>query len=272
MTSYAHLVWIPVGALVGFLASFLFGDLILLPVDLYYLIYFVVIAAFFILYVRKTALDVRVWISRRLGWAVLLGILGGLVLMQGVLARPETPQLSGGMLGWALFWRGLAYGSIDGILLVAFPWIVVWRAFGAEEGAWSLRIGAGITAWIAILLITTAYHLGYRDFRSEQIVQPNIGSTIGAVPTILSGNPAASMLSHLFLHVTAVVHSPETDLFLPPHRDSSPVSHALAVESGYPPPPPSLSLLAPPPPAPPVPPELESPDSEVPPPSPVGLN
>jgi hypothetical protein len=50
-------------------------------------------------------------------------------------------------------------------------------------------------------------------------MEPNIGSTIGAVPTLLSANPVASPLSHVFLHVTAVLHSPETDLFLPPHRD-----------------------------------------------------
>lgn len=51
------------------------------------------------------------------------------------------------------------------------------------------------------------------------IAQPNIGSTIGAVPTLLTANPVASPISHVFLHVTAVIHSPETDLFLPPHRD-----------------------------------------------------
>jgi hypothetical protein len=47
---------------------------------------------------------------------------------------------------------------------------------------------------------------------------PNIGSTIGAVPTLLSGNPVASTISHVLMHVTSVLHSPESDLFLPPHR------------------------------------------------------
>jgi len=34
----SHLLWIPAGALVGFGASLVFGDLLTLPVDLYYLI------------------------------------------------------------------------------------------------------------------------------------------------------------------------------------------------------------------------------------------
>jgi hypothetical protein len=219
MTSLRHLAWITVGALVGFLASFFFGDVILLPVDLYYLVYFAIVLGFLGFYAKRTELKVREWISRRLGWAVALGVLGGLALMQGVLARPATAPLSGGMLAWALAWRGLAYGAVDGLLLFAFPWIVVWRALRAEEGGWGRRVGAGGLAWIAILLVTTTYHLGYRDFRSPRILQPNIGSSIGAVPTILSGNPVASALSHVFLHVTAVIHSPETDLFLPPHRN-----------------------------------------------------
>jgi len=41
----------------------------------------------------------------------------------------------------------------------------------------------------------------------------------GWVPTLVTASPVASPVAHLFLHVTAVLHSPETDLFLPPHRE-----------------------------------------------------
>jgi len=40
MNNPGHLKWIVLGALVGFGASFIFGDLITLPLDLYYFIYF----------------------------------------------------------------------------------------------------------------------------------------------------------------------------------------------------------------------------------------
>jgi hypothetical protein len=227
MKTVSHLLWIPAGAAGGFLASFIVGDLILLPVDLYYLIYFGIVLGFVAIYTKTTGLDLRKWTTRRLAWGLALGALGGLVLMQGVLVRPATEGLTGATLVWALAWRGVAYGLVDGLLLLAFPWIVVWRALNAEDGGWPRRAGAGALAWIAILLVTTTYHLGYGEFRSARIAQPNIGSTIGAVPTIVSGNPAASVLSHVFLHVTAVIHSPETDLFLPPHRDAR---HGQAVD------------------------------------------
>jgi len=76
-----------------------------------------------------------------------------------------------------------------------------------------------VLAWIAVLLLTTTYHLGYADFRTHKIVQPNIGSTIMALPTLLAANPMASPISHIFLHTSAVIHSPHTGLFLPPHRE-----------------------------------------------------
>jgi hypothetical protein len=218
-STLSHLGWIPAGALVGWFAAFVFGDLMTLPVDLYYLTYFGIVLGFVAFYVRRTGLELRSWISRRLGWAVALGILGGVALMQGVLTRPETPAVSGAMLAWAVVYRGVIYGAVDGILLIAFPWIVTWRAFDAEHARWGVRVRASAVALLAILLITTTYHLGYRDFRSSKIMMPNLGSLIGAVPTLVTANPVASAISHVGMHVTSVLHSPDSDLFLPPHRE-----------------------------------------------------
>jgi hypothetical protein len=212
-------VWIPAGAIVGFLASFLLGDMITLPVDLYYLLYFSVVLGFLAWYVRRTGLDLSLWLSRRLPLAITLGLLGGVVLMRAVLARPETPQLEGAALAWAIAFRGVAYGAVDGLLLFAFPWVVVWRALAAERGGWARRIRASGVAFVAMLIVTTAYHLGYRDFRSAKILMPNVGSAIAAVPTLVAANPLSSTLSHVVMHVTSVVHSPGSDLFLPPHRE-----------------------------------------------------
>lgn len=215
----SHLLWIPAAATVGFGASFVFGDILTLAVDLYYLIYFAIVLGFLAFYARRTELDVRSWASRRLLWGIVLGVLGGFVLMRGVLARPPTARLSGAELWWAVVWRGLVYGGVDGSLLLAFPWLVAWRTFEADRRRFGAKLGTAVVAWAGILLVTTAYHLGYRDFRSRKILQPNLGSTIGSVPTLVTANPVASTLSHVFLHVTAVLHAPETELFLPPHRD-----------------------------------------------------
>jgi len=157
----------------------------------------------------------------RLGWGNVLGLVVGAVMVMNVVSRPETEQLTGVMLAWAVLWRGVVYGAVDGLLLFAFPWIVTWRAFGAESAPLRRKLAATIAAWISTFFVTTVYHLGYSDFRSRKIVQPNIGSAIMAVPTLVAANPVASPIAHVVMHVAAVLHSPSTELFLPPHRGSA---------------------------------------------------
>ncbi|MGK7395130.1 MAG: hypothetical protein ACNS62_11200 [Candidatus Cyclobacteriaceae bacterium M3_2C_046] len=215
----SHLLWIPAGGAVGFIASWVFGDLLRLPLDIYYLIYFFIVTTFLFFYVKRTNFDLRKWISNNLIWGIILGIIVGFLMLKNVLSRPATDQFTGFTLWWEILWRGVIYGLVDGILLFSFPWIVTWRAFKAKSKKIWGKVGIGAIAWLFTLLITTAYHLGYADFRSKKIIQPNIGSVITSVPTLFTANPIASPISHVFLHVTAVVHSPETDLFLPPHRE-----------------------------------------------------
>jgi hypothetical protein len=139
--SGAHMLWIPVGQVVGFLAALVFGDVLTLPVDVYYLVYFALVIGFFGLYVKTTHLDLGRWISRRLALGIVLGLTVGAVMLRNVLSRPETAHLEGAMLWWAILWRGVVYGTVDGILLFAFPWIVTWRAFDAESRGLGTRWG-----------------------------------------------------------------------------------------------------------------------------------
>ena len=218
MNNPGHLKWILLGVLVGFGASFVFGDLITLPLDLYYLIYFGIVVAFFTIYIKKTQLNLKEWFSRRWVWGILLGLVFGALMVQNVLSRPVTEKFTGPYLAWLIFWRGLIYGAIDGLLLSVFPWMVTWRAFDVEKKPLGKKIAFGFLAWFFILVLTTAYHLGYADFRSKKMIQPNIGNTIISVPTLVSGNPIGSPMVHAIMHITAIIHSPKTELFLPPHR------------------------------------------------------
>jgi hypothetical protein len=219
MSRPSHLVWLLYGVIVSFGASFVFGDLLTLPVDLYYLIYFSAIIGFLVLYIKRTGLNVREWISNRLWWGILAGLIIGALMVQNVLSRPATKQFTGAYLVWMIFWRGIIYGSIDGLILYTFPWLVTWRSFNVRNKPMVKKIIFGALALAFILLMTTTYHLGYRDFRSKKIIQPNIGSAIMSIPTLVTVNPLASAITHVIMHVSAVVHLPETELFLPPHRD-----------------------------------------------------
>ncbi len=219
MNNPGHLIWIALGALVGFGSSFIFGDLLTLPVDLYYLVYFGITITFFSIYIKKTRLDPEEWFSRRWVWGVVLGLISGALIVQFVLSRPATERFTGAYLGWLILWRGLIYGAVDGLLLSSFPWMVTWRAFGTEERSLSRKMALSFVAWLFILIVTTAYHLGYSDFRSRKIVQPNIGNTIISLPTLVSANPIGSPITHAAMHVAAIIHCPKTELFLPPHRE-----------------------------------------------------
>ncbi len=218
MSNPGHLIWIAWGLLVGFGASFIFGDLLTLPIDLYYLVYFGIILTFFSLYIRNTRLRLKEWFSKRLIWGILFGLIFGALLAQNVLSRPETERFTGAYLAWLIFWRGVVYGTIDGLLLSSFPWIVTWRAFDVGKKPLGKKIAFGFLAWLFILAMTTAYHLGYSDFRAKKIVQPIIGNSIISIPTLLSANPIGSPITHAIMHITAILHSPKTELFLPPHR------------------------------------------------------
>jgi hypothetical protein len=219
MTGPSHLIWIALGALVGLGSSFVFGDLLTLPVDLYYLVYFAIILIFFSIYIRKTKLRIKEWFSKRMVWSVLLGLIFGALMVQNVLSRPGTERFTGAYLVWLIFWRGLVYGVIDGLLLSSFPWIITWRAFDVGRKPLGKKIAFGFLAWLFILVVTTAYHLGYSDFRSRKIIQPNIGNTIISIPTLVTANPIGSPITHAIMHITAIIHCPKTELFLPPHRE-----------------------------------------------------
>jgi hypothetical protein len=218
MNEYKHLCWIVIGAFVGFLSSFIFGDLLSLPLDLYYLIYFGIITILFVIYVKKTKLNLKDRFSKRLVWGIVLGVIFAAIMIMNVLSRQETAKLFGPGLIWAIFWRGLIYGAIDGLFLTVFPWLVTWRSFDAENRHLFQKIAISFLAWIFILITSTSYHLGYSDFRSKKVFQANIGNTIMSLATILSANPIGTPIAHAALHISAVLHAPDTELFLPPHK------------------------------------------------------
>ncbi len=65
--------------------------------------------------------------------------------------------------------------------------------------------------------MTAVYHLGYSDFRSAKVRSPIAGDVAWSMPTLLTLNPIGAPIAHATMHVTAVLHSYNTDLFLPPH-------------------------------------------------------
>ena len=220
-TAREHLAWLGAGFVVGFVVPFLFADVLRLPRDLYYGIYIAAVLGFFVLWARATGQRLDVMVRRRWRLAVVLGLIFAVILGFFVLrAEPATPGPEGLALAWAVLWRGVAYGAADGLLLSAFPILAV---FAAAEGSRLRRrksgtFAVGAAALLASLAMTTVYHLGYSDFRSPLLARPVTADLVWSVPTLVTLNPIGTPITHAAMHVTAVLHSYETDVFLPPHR------------------------------------------------------
>src|SRR4051812_37784548 len=71
----------------------------------------------------------------------------------------------------ALLWRGIVYGAADGLLLSAFPILLVFAALNNSQ--LRRRVGGlvavGAIAMVASLAMTAVYHAGYRDFRGSKL-------------------------------------------------------------------------------------------------------
>jgi hypothetical protein len=66
--------------------------------------------------------------------------------------------------------------------------------------------------------MTAVYHSGYSDFRSAKLRKPVMGDVVWSLPTLVTLNPIGAPIAHVGLHFSAVLHSYETDTFLPPHK------------------------------------------------------
>ncbi len=216
-----HWAWLAGGFLYAFAVPYVLADVLEINRDLFYGLYALAVIALFVLWSRSTGYDLAAAAKRRWLAALLLGLAVAAVMVAIVLrteaatARPDGIELFG-----AVAWRGILYGVTDGLLLSVFPILVVFAAFAGTRLQRSLsgRIVIGAIALVASLAMTTVYHAGYSDFRSEKMEKPLTGDVIWSVPTLVTLNPIGSPIAHAGLHTSAVLHSYETDTFLPPHR------------------------------------------------------
>ncbi len=217
----SHWTWLGIGFAVAFATPFLLADLLDLNRDLFYGLYAGVVLALFLGWARATGYDLAAAIRRHWLLALTLGLACGAVLAVMVVRTEDaTARPDGVTLGAELLWRGVLYGATDGLLLSAFPILVVFAAFAGRGFArrWPGKITIGAIALAASVALTAAYHAGYSDFRSDKIAKPITGDLVWSIPTLATLNPIGAPIAHIGLHSTAVLHSYETDTFLPPHR------------------------------------------------------
>jgi hypothetical protein len=204
----------------AFLFPFVLADQLSLQRDIYYGFYALAVVGLFLAWARDTRQSPREMVARRWRLALALGF-GFAVISVFIALNAEDGSSHPGGIEFisALAWRGVVYGAADGLLLSAFPVLLV---FAALRGSQPRRragglIAVGAVAMLASLAMTAVYHAGYGDFRGSKLRKPVTGDLVWSVPTLATLNPIGSPVAHVGLHVGAVVHNYDTDLFLPPH-------------------------------------------------------
>jgi hypothetical protein len=215
-----HFAWLAGGIAGSFLVPFVLADQLGLPRDLYYAVYVAFVVGLFVAWARDTRQSLREMLARRWRLAAGLGVVFA-VISVFIATRAEDGTTHPGGIEFiaAVGWRGIVYGAADGLLLSAFPILLVFAALrdtGLRRRAGGL-VAVGAVAMLASLAMTAVYHAGYSDFRSEKLRKPVTGDLVWSVPTLATLNPIGAPIAHVGLHVGAVVHNYDTGLFLPPH-------------------------------------------------------
>ena len=217
---WTQLVWFAGGATYSFLIPLVFSSLLDLQHDLYYTVYFGLALAALAIYVRANHVDLAAFFKT--GWipSLLIGVPATAFVVGNALSRDSTEGPSGFYAAFEVIWRGMLYGSVDALLLTAFPALVALAIIGGRLEGVAKRLAFVSTALVLTVVITATYHLGYEQFREDGVGGPELGNTIISVPTLVTGNPIGSIAAHASMHVAADVHSYETDLFLPPQTEA----------------------------------------------------
>jgi hypothetical protein len=215
-----QVAWFAAGAAYGFLVPFVFSSVLELQHDVYYGVYFALALGFLAVYTIANHVDLAAFF--RTAWlpSLLLGLPASAFVVASALSRDSTDGPSGLYAAFEVVWRGAIYGVVDALLLTAFPALVALSIIGGRLFGASRRLAFAALAFVMTVAITATYHLGYEQFREDGVAGPEFGNIVISLPTLATGNPIGSILAHASMHVTADIHSYETDLFLPPETEA----------------------------------------------------
>jgi hypothetical protein len=211
-----QLRWFAAATVLSFAVPFIGSSVLGLQHDVYLAIYFAFVLGGFTAYALATGLDMRATLRRHWKLGVALGTIFGVALVRNVLSNDATPRPHGAYYVFELIWRGGIYGALDGLLLTVLPCLVVYRALGGQLATWRRRIAYFAASLALVMTITAIYHLGFTQYRHDGVGEPETGNTLISMPMLLSTNPIGSIADHMAMHISAVAHTYETTVRLPP--------------------------------------------------------
>ena len=210
-------IWLMLASLIGFLITAVFSMGLRWDRSLFLVPYITIIGIFFVIYFSKHPISLRQLLGPwRMG---LVGVaVATLFLMWKVQGYPPSAVPEGIQLVWAIIWIGITYGMVDGLLLNVMPVLIVHRAWPDEaDTSRTTLLTRGFLALLASIFVTIAYHLGYTEFHGFSMFWVIIGNSIITLTYLLTGSPLSAIVTHVIMHIAAVLHGMETVLMLPPH-------------------------------------------------------
>jgi hypothetical protein len=215
-----HLGWIVAAAALGWSVMTVFCRTLELRRDFFLVPHIGLSAALLTAYSRWSGASWRDLARERMGQGLVGAAAAGTFAVWAVLIQRPSPPPEGLDLAWSLLWLGGAYGAIDAGLISVLPVLATKRAlacFGlASSRPWCRALG-GLAAVVASALVNLAYHGECRDLHGMAVLGPLFGNTVLTLAYVLTGNPLAPVLSHIAMHVAAVLHGIDTTSQLPPH-------------------------------------------------------
>lgn len=222
--------WFVGGAALFFAVPFVGTDVLGLQPDLFYLCYFTVAVAWFAAFLTAHRAELHDLWRLNLPWSLAVGALAGIAVAAILFSSDGTDHPDGWRWWFEIAWRGVVYGSVDALTLFVFPAAVAYLLMHGDRDGAKRKIGYAGLALALSLLVSTAYHLGYPEYRDADLRSPLIGTVMANSATVLTGNPLGAFLTHVPAHVSAVVHQneggptqmlpPKTDPDYPNHGDS----------------------------------------------------
>jgi hypothetical protein len=216
---YVYLGWIVAAGALGFAISAIFAGVLHLPRNIYLIPYLGLAGLFLYAYVRWSGLSIGNLFRHNWYWGLIGAVLLAAFTVKNILSQPSSPRSEGFTLVFDLLWSGVMYGLVDALLLSILPVLATWQAFTLLNwtDSWYGKILVGVIAVVASLLVTAAYHLGYPEYRGGGLFGPVIGNTAMTLGYLITNNPLAAILSHIAMHIAAVLHGPASVMQLPPH-------------------------------------------------------
>ena len=211
------LTWLMLAGLIGFFLTAVFSMELRWQRSLFLVPYITIIGIFLGVYFWKQPISLKQLLGPwRMG---LVGVaIATVFLMWKVQGYPPSAVPEGIQLVWAILWIGITYGVVDGLLLNVMPVLVVKRLWPDEKNtSRPTLLTRGFLALLASIFVTIAYHLGYTEFHGLSILWAIIGNSIITSTYLLTGSPLSAIVTHVIMHVAAVLHGMETVLMLPPH-------------------------------------------------------